>query len=261
MPEALQEIQEVWAKLELELHPSKTGNILGGVRDRLNNMLMRYSEDFGGVVLSYSNEKLTSTKGAILESLPYVHVQATAVLLLFSPTVGQTLEGVVNQVCGDHLGLLVMGVFNASIAVTDTEDSFDFDESEQSWSGKVDYRHKISVGTNVKFRLKGMQEASRTMGTIGTLIGALGHAGTGNVQHIVKDSESKKRLKKEKASKKNSEKDKSSKKEFKKLKKESKKESIKERGEKRVRDQADMPNGTLDTEVVKKKRKKMEKDK
>jgi DNA-directed RNA polymerase I subunit RPA43 len=37
-------------------------------------------------------------------------------LLVFEPVKGRKLTGVVNKVSVDHIGLLVMGIFNASIS-------------------------------------------------------------------------------------------------------------------------------------------------
>ncbi|CAI7913915.1 unnamed protein product, partial [Closterium sp. NIES-54] len=109
-------LREVETRLTLDIHPSRSGNVVAGVKEQLNNSLMRYSEQHGGIVLAYSNVLLFGRTAAILTGLnPYLHVSLSARLLLFAPRPGAFLEGVVNNVGADFIGLLVLGVFNAAV--------------------------------------------------------------------------------------------------------------------------------------------------
>ncbi|CAI5494171.1 unnamed protein product, partial [Closterium sp. Naga37s-1] len=44
-------LREVETRLTLDIHPSRSGNVVAGVKEQLNNSLMRYNEQHGGIVL------------------------------------------------------------------------------------------------------------------------------------------------------------------------------------------------------------------
>ncbi|GIL79346.1 hypothetical protein Vretifemale_8725 [Volvox reticuliferus] len=46
----------------VELHPSTVENVTEGVKDQLNANLLRYVEEFEGVLLSYSNLEILTKK-------------------------------------------------------------------------------------------------------------------------------------------------------------------------------------------------------
>mmetsp|Transcript_7913 Transcript_7913/g.13695 ORF Transcript_7913/g.13695 Transcript_7913/m.13695 type:complete len:254 (-) Transcript_7913:710-1471(-) len=175
---------EVTVKLRFDIHPSKTNDIFGGVKEQLNQKLMRYDEEFGGVVLAYFNETLLDTKAPILISLPYASVDVRATLLLFKPMVGRPLEGVVNKVGVDHLGVLVLGVFNASIAIEATGGAFEYDAEESCWAGSDDFHHQIREGTKIRLILRGQREVDNLL----SLQGELGLEGTGSVEYLRKNA-------------------------------------------------------------------------
>mmetsp|Transcript_15171 Transcript_15171/g.20939 ORF Transcript_15171/g.20939 Transcript_15171/m.20939 type:complete len:242 (-) Transcript_15171:118-843(-) len=171
---------EMTARLSIDLHPSKSGDVYAGVRDQLNNMLMRYDAEFKGVVMAYYNERVSEAKAPIHILLPYITVKMTATFLVFRPKVSDLLEGVVNKVASDHLGLLVLGVFNASVALRSTKGAFEADLKNSCWVGSENYHHRIEVGSTVKFALKRVSEANHMIG----LEGSLGEEGSGKSTYL-----------------------------------------------------------------------------
>eukprot|EP00241_Pyramimonas_parkeae_P021853 CAMPEP_0114305554 /NCGR_PEP_ID=MMETSP0059-20121206/16404_1 /TAXON_ID=36894 /ORGANISM="Pyramimonas parkeae, Strain CCMP726" /LENGTH=247 /DNA_ID=CAMNT_0001428771 /DNA_START=162 /DNA_END=906 /DNA_ORIENTATION=- len=172
-------------KLQLDIHPSKINNLLSGVREQLNQSLMRYNENFEAVVLAYFNETLVGSKAPILISLPYVSVDVKASLLLFRPIIDKPLEGVVNKVGMDHLGLLVNGAFNASIAMDDTDGAFQSQWSDQpeGAAGLVcatPTMHRIQEGSTVRFIVSARREIDQLM----SLQGKMETRDTGNVEYL-----------------------------------------------------------------------------
>ncbi|CAI5482292.1 unnamed protein product [Closterium sp. Yama58-4] len=180
-------LREVETRLTLNIHPSRSGNVVAGVKEQLNNSLMRYSEQHGGIVLAYSNVLLFGRTASILTGLnPYLHVSLSARLLLFAPRPGAFLEGVVNNVGADFIGLLVLGVFNAAVpdqfmrswqhveeAATDGDD--EDNGQQQHWQHKEDPSHRISVGSRIR-----LQVASATGdGTLMSIRGSLDDPDTG----------------------------------------------------------------------------------
>jgi hypothetical protein len=86
------------------------------VESILDQRLLRYKQDFfdGAVLMAYENLKLAQS-GAIFNGSPQIVLRATFDALVFQPRVGATLVGHVNKLGEGHIGMLVAGIFNASI--------------------------------------------------------------------------------------------------------------------------------------------------
>ena len=86
------------------------------VESILDKRLLRYNRDFfdGSVLMAYKNLKLAQS-GAIFNGSPQITLSATFDALVFQPQVGANLVGHVNKLGRGHIGMLVAGIFNASI--------------------------------------------------------------------------------------------------------------------------------------------------
>ena len=114
--------------LYLPLSPiSQLRPLEGLCAEHLSPLLLTYYRPLGGVVLSYSNPRLSERPSAtcgktdepalalsINEYAPS-YVWATADFLLFKPRRGQIIEGWINLQNESHLGLVCWNLFNASI--------------------------------------------------------------------------------------------------------------------------------------------------
>ncbi len=105
-----------------QLHPLE-----GLCAEHLSPLLLTYYRPFGGVVISYSNARLSErptptssrTQGPTLakaiNEYAAMFVWVTADFLLFKPRPGQVIEGYINLLNESHLGLVCWNLFNASI--------------------------------------------------------------------------------------------------------------------------------------------------
>jgi len=109
------------------LHPRYLGRLKEGVREELNGKLMKYSDVLEGVPVSYEGFKILQRSGSILEELPNIHFDVKVNLIVFKPTVGSTLIGVVNKIGVDHVGCLVHNCFNASISKSNFKNGLIYD--------------------------------------------------------------------------------------------------------------------------------------
>eukprot|EP00798_Chlamydomonas_sp_ICE-L_P013621 gene13621-19499_t len=143
------------ADIQVELHPSKLGNVADGVKEFLYSQLLRYTEDYSGVPLSFSNIKILRRKAPVHSYFPLVHLNVKAESLIFRPQVGATLEGSVTKMGTDFIGLLVMGVFNASILADSIRSDFKSTNfrGDIKWQSKKTPEHQITVGTTVRFKV------------------------------------------------------------------------------------------------------------
>mmetsp|Transcript_35799 Transcript_35799/g.79664 ORF Transcript_35799/g.79664 Transcript_35799/m.79664 type:complete len:313 (-) Transcript_35799:486-1424(-) len=173
-------LQKVDARFQIELHPSKLHNVEDGVDEQMNNLLLRYNEEFEGIVMAYSNVTSSNKAASIHPYFPFVHLDVRAQLLLFKPVVGNMLVGEVIKVGADFIGLLVLGVLNASIAAESIHSEFKCSLQNQSWSSTKEAGHVIQVGTLVKFEVVKMQEQAGFF----TIYGSLLKRGTGALDQV-----------------------------------------------------------------------------
>lgn len=109
---------------------------------------MRYIPEVKGVALQYQNIKLLSRDAVIQTESPYMHFDIQVDFTVFSPKVEDSMIGVVNKVSPDHVGCLVYGLFNASIA-REKLPGWSWDYEENVWTvGDV----TIKPGSVVKFK-------------------------------------------------------------------------------------------------------------
>jgi DNA-directed RNA polymerase I subunit RPA43 len=143
-------LKELTLQMLIHLPPSYLGDIKAGIEYKLNKFLMRYLEPVQGIMLAYSDIKLLSDTGKIIHETPHIHFPIQFKAICFVPTIGSPLVGKVNLVGADHLGLLVLGVFNASIS-RDNIGSFAFNSSEESWQHLGDASIEIKVDSYIRF--------------------------------------------------------------------------------------------------------------
>lgn len=109
-------IYSAQVELPLYLSPSYLAMPMEGVREQLNRSVLKYVEQLGGVLLSYTNLRLQRPLGRIAFDAPEIHIRVGFEATYFAPKVGDVIEGKVSRVGGDHIAILVLGVFNASVA-------------------------------------------------------------------------------------------------------------------------------------------------
>jgi len=175
-------IEKLRARLSINLPPAASEDVLAGVRQQLNSYLLRYSYDFRGVVISYEDERVMTKQARVLSYFPYFQVSVSVTLAVFKPIAGGRIAGEVNQVGDDYIGLLVMGVFNASIAASNMGGRFTLQGDH--WRCSSDASHTIEVGTLVCFVVEGVHEA----GEFFSMSGSLAEADTGAVAHLTGSS-------------------------------------------------------------------------
>ena len=108
-------------------HPRFLGRLKEGVKEELNSRLMKYSDVLEGVPVSYEGFKVLQRSGSILDELPNIHFDVKVNLIVFKPTIGTKLVGVVNKIGVDHVGCLVHNCFNASISKTNFRNGLIYD--------------------------------------------------------------------------------------------------------------------------------------
>eukprot|EP00903_Cladosiphon_okamuranus_P008894 g8514.t1 len=171
----------------VSLLPSDIGDIYAGIRRNIYQFLMRYNESLGGVLLAVSDLSFGdgAREGRIEDEMPHIHFDVKAKAQVFCPRPGHVLEGRVNKVTSTHVGMLVCGIFNASVASDSMGEGFRFDLTAREWRKRGrntggEGSEAIAVGTNLKFAVTRMHEAAGLISMEGSLEG-LRTKGGGNI--------------------------------------------------------------------------------
>ena len=121
------------------------------VQEQLNqDYIMRYRRDIGGVLLSYSSVVFPEATDGGGGSLPLVnggagsYVDAKVSGVLFAPRKGEHMVARVTQWSSDHVGMLVMNLFNATVTARGMEGRcvYNPEGSEQAASGGASAKSK-----------------------------------------------------------------------------------------------------------------------
>ena len=157
--------QKKSVNIMISLLPSAMGNVQKSVHTSMQTMLLKYSDSLGGVLLSFDSIKIDKKKndgpyGNILNEMPHMHFFITCNVLVFNPSIGKSLTGVVNETFPSHVGVLVHELFNVMISAEFLrESSFTFDADLNEWS-KDDTMTPVAIGDSIKSTVEKMHECN-----------------------------------------------------------------------------------------------------
>jgi len=157
------------AKLSISLLPWSLRDCKQSVESSIRKMLLKYSDGLGGVLMAYDDIKLqdregdnmSKGKGWVLNELPHVHYDVSCNVLVFSPSLGCELKGVVNECFPSHVGILIFDYINAMVsAETIREAGYKFDFDLQTWTMGGD---SITSGVKINFVVTKIHECNGTI--------------------------------------------------------------------------------------------------
>ena len=161
-------------RLSLSLLPSSLHNSMASIENCFRRMLLRYDDGLKGMMVAYddiqiednpknSKNKSTPGHGWILNELPYIHYSVSCTALVFAPSVGCELQGVVSQCFASHLSILVYGYVNAMIPSSEIREAgYVFDPDSETWS-KQGGSQSIAAGNKVNFLVEKVHECDGTL--------------------------------------------------------------------------------------------------
>jgi len=157
------------AKLSISLLPWSLRDCKQSVENSIRKMMLKYSNGLGGILMAYSNVRLQDHeasedgegKGWVLNELPHIHYDVSCDVLVFFPSIGCELKGVVNECFPSHVGILVFGYINAMVsATTIREAGYEFDLDLQTWTKGGD---SITSGVKINFVVTKVHECDGTI--------------------------------------------------------------------------------------------------
>jgi DNA-directed RNA polymerase subunit E'/Rpb7 len=149
-------------KLEVSEHisllPCFVGRLSQGILEHLDKKLLRYSEQYGGVLLAYSKPSVQQTHGRILDEQPHIHFDLKYTAYVFRPVIDSIVCGTVNNVGGDHVGCLVYDCFNASVFARQLE------KGRKRLNGLFS---EFVIGSKIWFRVVSIENISGILSIVG----------------------------------------------------------------------------------------------
>ena len=134
-------------------HPRFLGRLKEGVAEELNSRLMKYSDLLQGVPVCYENFKILQRSGSIINELPNIHFDVKVNFIVFKPSIGSKLVGVVNKIAVDHVGCLIHNCFNASVAKSNFKNGLIYDS--------------LDIGSKFSFRVIGTEAVNGVLAITG----------------------------------------------------------------------------------------------
>ena len=208
-------VEDVTAKIGVQLHPSSLLDVDLGVREHLNGLLLRFNEQLDGVPVAYRDVSQGSKAAVVSPYFPMCKVNVRASFTLIRPRVGAMVEGRVTEVTDTFIGMLLLNLVNVVIEVGNVS-GFSYSLFDHRWKNVKDAGHGISHGDVVRCKVLGVQ--NHGSGYI-TVSGGLGK-GCGNVEFV----KGRKEIRESKREKKDERKEKGGSKKERKEKKKDKKE-------------------------------------
>ncbi|KAL0215839.1 hypothetical protein P9112_008023 [Eukaryota sp. TZLM1-RC] len=160
----------------VNIPPHELNDVPSAIIQSFNSSIMKYNHKYDGVVLSNTNISFPDDSGAIIDDSPFCRFEATADLVIFSPSIGSKLSGSVVHVSEDHISMLVFGVFNASIPRDTLDTQYKFHETDCCWyrighEGSEDPKHYIAMDSVLEFAVKKVYKGNySTIAIIGDLL-------------------------------------------------------------------------------------------
>lgn len=149
---------EVEATEHMSLSPYYIGRIKQGVQDEIERNIRRWKflEKYKGIIVAYDNIKLLQRSAEIHDESPFIHFDIKVNYIIFKPEKGKKLIGVVNKTSSTHIGCLVHGRFNASLARPKT--------CQNGWIGA-----RLDIGTEFIFRVVDLQTVAGVLSIVGQI--------------------------------------------------------------------------------------------
>lgn len=135
-------------------------------RAAFQSLLMRYSPSLKGVAVAHRGGLRLSKTAKFVGASPYVHLRATATLLVFSPPRGAELVGLVTYVGPDHVAMSVLGAFRAVLPLDPLREFYAYDyrvmpeglvKKWRALGNDCEYDEDITFGRQMRFTVDGVK--------------------------------------------------------------------------------------------------------
>ncbi|WWD22458.1 hypothetical protein CI109_106949 [Kwoniella shandongensis] len=182
------------SRMRLSIAPKFGADVMSGVREKLDGMIMRYVSQMGGVLLAHWEHSFVDDTTKIMNECPFNIIEVEFHSILWAPKIGQKLYGTHSLSSPSHLSLLFSKTFNVSIPLqhiptdfyefehTDEADDLSSDSEDEDddlvvgvhdvgrWKEKSSGKLLGEGGKGIKFTVIGMQVTNQMLSLTGSLL-------------------------------------------------------------------------------------------
>ncbi|KAL7569226.1 hypothetical protein ACA910_016781 [Epithemia clementina (nom. ined.)] len=146
--------------MTVSLLPGNLGFVEANVEDAMRGFLLKYSAGFKGILLAFEDLEIRNIgKGRILGELPHIHYDIECSALVFKPSVGADLDGMIVESFDSHVSMIVHDYFNASITAHHLQNSgFQYDQTEGEWVHSTS-NNRLAKGALLGFTIERVHES------------------------------------------------------------------------------------------------------
>ncbi|OXC85745.1 DNA-directed RNA polymerase I subunit RPA43 [Cryptococcus neoformans AD1-7a] len=119
-------------RMRLSVPPKFAGDVMAGVRDQLDGMIMQYVPEVKGVLIAHWDHSFDDDTAKIINECPFEVVNVEFHAIYWAPKIGQKLHGIHSISSPSHLSLIFAGAFNVSIPIQHIPaDLYEFEETDE----------------------------------------------------------------------------------------------------------------------------------
>lgn len=146
------------------------------------HLTIRFVPELNGVLIQYDSIKSVQKVSKILNESPFTSFYIRGNFTVFSPK--SLLVGSVNSLSKDRIGLLVFGVFNATISIDQLPPQAEWSETNEKWTlgSKT-----VSLGTVIIFAVSELVYTNEILTIIGTMKESHQNIGVVDSKHLIED--------------------------------------------------------------------------
>ncbi|KAE8543166.1 hypothetical protein D1P53_000653 [Cryptococcus gattii VGV] len=131
-------------RMRLSVPPKFAGDVMAGVRDQLDGMIMQYLPEVKGVLIAHWDHSFDDDTAKIINECPFEVVNVEFHAIYWAPKIGQKLRGIHSISSPSHLSLIFAGAFNVSIPIQHIPaDLYEFEETDEVVETKSDDGNEV----------------------------------------------------------------------------------------------------------------------
>lgn len=158
--------------LELYMAPVDAAEPLSGVERQLDDVLLTYVKEAEGILMGWTNARFMGRSARVLDESPFSLARVAVDTMIWRPRRGEELEGAIKLMGPSHIGILILGTFNASIPLTLIPQDWTFEENFEGDDGfwKDSAGTPLAIDQTLRFKTVGIKKGANILSVEGSLL-------------------------------------------------------------------------------------------
>lgn len=158
--------------LELCLPPIDASDPLAGVERQLDDVLLTYVKEAEGILMGWDAPRFLDKSARVLDESPFCHARVVVDTIVWRPRRDEELEGQVKLMGPSHIGLLILGTFNASIPLRLIPENWTFEENFEGDDGywRDGNGTALAIDQTLRFKTVNIKKGANILSVEGSLL-------------------------------------------------------------------------------------------